>query len=534
MSERTPASRFADGLLVGAIVQAPTTALLYLGSQLLGFPFFAYDLFDFLTRILPGPVVTVGIDAMIAVLTLLRLSVADSAKTAEQLIAVLIDLIAGTLFGVLFFALAKRLPARRMEQAGWQFGALMGLPSAAISAAFGQSSGYGIANTALYVFVTFVMWGEVLGWCYRKLHSPVAADMSVEQVSRRQFLIRAGAASAAITVIGAGAGLSLAAGKRRRASEQGSTTPSQRLPNADDPLIAAPGTRAELTPVEDHYKVSLRVNPTEITPMSWSLPITGLVENPLNLTLDDLRNNYEPMERYITLSCISNPVGGDLIGTTLWTGVSLKRLLEDVKLKPEARCLYFECADGFYETVSVNTINADERIMLTYDWDGKPLPADHGAPLRIYIPDRYGMKQPKWITSIEVTDEEIEGYWVRRRWDPIAKMHATSVIDTVAVEDAFDQDGALLVSIGGIAHAGVRGVSKIEVRVDDGEWTQAQIRAPLSDTTWVIWRYAWPFEQGPHTFYVRCYEGDGTIQTDRVSDTRPSGATGIHQLEKTL
>jgi DMSO/TMAO reductase YedYZ molybdopterin-dependent catalytic subunit len=515
-------------------VQAPTTALLYLGSELLGFPFFAYDLFDFLTGILPGPVVTTGIDAMIAVLTLLRLSVADSAKIAEQLIAVLIDLIAGTLFGLMFFALLRRFPSIKQEQAGWQYGALMGLPSAAISAAFGQSSGYGIANPLFYVFVTFVVWGEALGWCYRKLHSPVSvADLSVEQVSRRQFLIRAGAASAAITVVGAGVGLSLAAGKRRRALEQGGTS-SARLPNADDPLVPAPGTRSELTPVEDHYKVSLRVNPTEIDLASWRLPITGLVESPANLTLDDLRNNYEPMQRYITLSCISNPVGGDLIGTTLWTGVSLNRLLEDVKLKPEGRYLYFEGADGFYETVSISTINADESIMLTYDWDGKPLPADHGAPLRLYIPDRYGMKQPKLITSIEVTDEEIEGYWVRRRWDPIAKMHATSVIDTVAVEDAFDQNGVLLVSIGGIAHAGARGVSKVEVRVDEGEWTQAQIRAPLSDTTWVIWRYDWAYEQGPHTFYVRCYEGDGTIQTDRVSDTRPSGATGIHHLEKTL
>jgi hypothetical protein len=139
------------------------------------------------------------------------------------------------------------------------------------------------------------------------------------------------------------------------------------------------------------------------------------------------------------------------------------------------------------------------------------------------------MKQPKWIQTIEVIDEWQEGYWVRRGWDRDALMKATSVIDTVAVDMMLvEADSSLLIPIGGIAHAGARGISKVEIQVDEGEWVEAQTRQPLSDTTWVIWRYDWPFEEGEHTFAVRCTEGDGTPQIETVSSSRPSGATGIH------
>ena len=138
------------------------------------------------------------------------------------------------------------------------------------------------------------------------------------------------------------------------------------------------------------------------------------------------------------------------------------------------------------------------------------------------------MKQPKWITGIEVSDEYVPGYWVERGWDEIARVITRSVIDTVAVDEIYEQDGKTLVPIGGIAFSGARGISRVEVSVDGGSWRQAQLRSPLSETTWVIWRYDWPFESGSHTFRVRCYEGDGVPQIDEVQSPRPSGATGIH------
>jgi hypothetical protein len=173
--------------------------------------------------------------------------------------------------------------------------------------------------------------------------------------------------------------------------------------------------------------------------------------------------------------------------------------------------------------------------MLTYNWDGIPLLHEHGFPLRIYIPDRYGMKQPKWISHIEVIDSFEEGYWVKRGWDRDAIMRATSVVDVAASDMTFEgEDGQTLVPVGGIAHAGARGISKVEVRVDGKEWVEAKLRTPLSQTTWVIWRYDWPIETGPHVFEVRCTDGEGTPQITESNPTKPSGATGIDRLDRTI
>jgi hypothetical protein len=215
--------------------------------------------------------------------------------------------------------------------------------------------------------------------------------------------------------------------------------------------------------------------------------------------------------------------------------VSLQRLLSDLQLKPAAMHLKIRSVDGFFEVVSLDAIRADERIMLAYAWDGVPLKREHGFPLRIYIPDIYGMKQPKWIESIEAADHWEPGYWVERGWNRMAQMQATSVIDTVAVDmSIIGADQQKLVPVGGIAHAGARGISKVEVRVDDGPWEQAALRTPLSELTWVIWRYDWPFRSGKHTFTVRCYEGNGTQQIATPRPPEPDGATGLHSRSMML
>jgi DMSO/TMAO reductase YedYZ molybdopterin-dependent catalytic subunit len=372
----------------------------------------------------------------------------------------------------------------------------------------------------------------------------VQADktQAVERLSRRQFLIRLGAASAVITVVGAGVGAVAVQSKQRRLEQaledsmahQTETSEELPFPNSNDPVMPAPGTRPEYTPIKDHYKVFIRTEPTVIDGPTWLLPITGLVDNPLMLTLADLKNKYQPRDQYVTLSCISGRIGTSLIGTTQWTGVSLQDILADVQVQPEARYLYLISGDGFYETVDLELIAADERMMLCYAWDGHDLAIDHGYPLRIWIPDRYGMKQPKWITGIEVTDEYKEGYWVERNWDAIAQVKTTSVIDTVAVNAITEDGDQKLVPVGGIAFSGARGISKVEVRVNGGPWQEAKLRSPLSETTWVVWRYDWPFAEGEHTFEVRCTEGDGTPQIEEQRPNRPSGATGLHSLDETI
>jgi DMSO/TMAO reductase YedYZ molybdopterin-dependent catalytic subunit len=536
------------GALVGGLLTASMISLMYLADQIVGLPFAPFDLFNWIAGMLPGAVVTFGIDLMIDAMLLLGINVADTAKLAEQGMAVMIFLILGILTGAIFFTIINARQIKMDLLAGLVIGALFGLPIVVISVDFGDSSVNAFISF-LWLLFLFLGWGLALGWSYRRLYQ-VESDPSlteeeireVEKINRRQFLIVLGGATAAITVVGTGVGALLGSAERRRREEalndsmahQSEDPPGSPFPNANDPVVPAPGTRPEYTPLKDHYKVFIELETTEIDGASWQLPITGLVDNPLMLTVDDLRNNYDPKTQYVTLSCISGRIGTTLIGTTHWTGASLKDVLADAGVRDEARFLVITSGDGFHETIDLDLIASDERIMLTYDWDGNPLPVDHGFPLRVWIPDRYGMKQPKWITGLEVVDEYQEGYWVERGWDEIAQVKTTSVIDTVAVEALIEQGDQSLVPIGGIAFSGARGISKVEVRVDGGSWQAAQLRAPLSDTTWMIWRYHWPFDEGNHTFEVRCAEGDGTPQIEEMKKSRPSGATGIHSREENI
>lgn len=543
------------GILVGISLTAGLSGILYLGHYLVGFPFVPYEIFNWIARVLPGSLVTFGIDLMIDTLRLLGISVVDTAKAAERTMAILIFLGGGTFAGLVYFVVAKIRKLTGDTLSGLIMGALYGLPLIAITMVITSSTVAPLLNV-LWMGITFLAWGAVLSFAYRRLvaiemaaepGAPDEAEPGVEttslsKIGRRQFLIQLGAASAVVTVVGAGLGAVLAASERRRLAEALDESTAHQpvgsgrspFPNANDPVMPVPGTRPEYTPVKDHYKVFLKAEPTLIDEASWILPITGMVDNPLMLTLNDIRENYEPHDQYVTLSCISGRVGTSLISTTQWTGARVQDVLADAGIQDGARYLWIESGDGFYETVDLDLIAEDERIMFCYSWDGNVLPKDHGFPLRIWIPDRYGMKQPKWITSIEVTDEYRDGYWVARTWDKVAQMKATSVIDTVAVDAIIEDGEQRYVPVGGIAHAGARGISKVEVRVDGGAWEQAQLRSPLSETTWVIWRYEWPFSSGEHTFEVRCAEGDGTPQIEEATGARPDGATGIHSVTARL
>lgn len=534
------------GALVGGLLTAALIGIMYLGNNLAGLPFVPFDLFDWIARVLPGPIITFGVDLMIDTMRLLGLSVANTAKVAEQILAVLQFFLIGVVFGAALFAIMSTRSIKSDLISGLIMGAFFGLPMIAISIAIGGSTSNPAVNI-VWLTILFLAWGVVFSWAYGRLSTaeadmPVGEDQvrSVQVINRRQFLIRLGSATATITIVGSGLGTILKRSEVSRLEEElaGSVaheaegSPILSFPNANDPVVPAPGTRPEYTPVKDHYKVFLRLEPTVIDGATWVLPITGLVDNPLMLTLDDLRNNYESRDQYVTLSCVSGRIGTDLISTTYWTGVSLQDVLADAQVKSEASSLFITSGDGFYETVDLDLIASDERIMLCYAWDGNTLPVDHGFPLRIWLPDRYGMKQPKWIVGIEVTDEHKKGYWVERDWDEVAQVKATSVVDTVAVDAITEIGTQKLVPIGGIAFAGARGISKVEVRVSDvdneGTWHEAQLRAPLSETTWVMWRYDWPFEAGSYKFEVRCLEADGTPQIEESRGNRPSGATGIH------
>lgn len=541
---------FLFGVVTGLLVTAPMTALLFLAQRAFGAPFLPFDLFDWLARALPGPIVTFGIDAMVDAIRALDLGdVSDVAKTAEQALAIGVFVAIGTIVGgVLFVATRGR---RSALAAGLLAGAVLSAVAVFVNVAVDAATRAAPAPDVAWAVGAWLAWGLVVGAIRDRLIVPRRAasaaagpharsggpEATARTVDRRRFLVRVGGATALVTVVGAGVGALLRRDVPSARTEAGAVAEpwSSRnpLPNDGSTPQAAPGTRPELTPVEEHYRIDINTRAPTVDAETWQLHVDGLVDRSRELTLEDLRA-YPALDQFVTLSCISNRLGGDLIGTTRWTGVSLQRLLPDLGLSDEATHLRITSVDGFFEIVALETILADERVMLAYAWDGLPLPQRNGFPLRIYVPDVYGMKQPKWIDSIEAIDGLEEGYWVQRGWDAEARMRATSVIDTVATDMMIDETERTLIPVGGIAHAGARGIGRVELRIDDGDWREAELRPALSGTTWVIWRYDWPFEPGEHTLTVRCVDGNGELQIAERNPVRPSGATGLLSEEVML
>jgi DMSO/TMAO reductase YedYZ molybdopterin-dependent catalytic subunit len=548
-SMTTPTRSHKPGVAVGALVGFMLTialvAIYYAADALVGTPFVPFDVLDWMARNLPGSLLTTGIETIVGTVTGLGVTDIDAAaKLAEQIMGIGGMIVTGTILAAIFFYVMNRRERTSGPQTGYILGLIFGVPVAVISLTVNFTARTDPAISALWIVLAFIGWGAAVHWVYNDLTAMRAktsdAAVSAEGIDRRNFLIRVGGATAAITVVGAGVGAFLnnraqteSVSLTETSAASGTDQPRTDLPNSESPVQPVPGTRPELTPVEDHYRIDISSRPPVIDGATYKLPITGLVDNPLELSLEQIRQ-YESMEQYITLACISNPIAGSLISTQKWTGVSFQKILADAGLQSNARYLRIFSADSFDETVAIDLIMQDERIMLTYDWDDQPLPERNGFPLRIYIPNHYGMKQPKWITEIQVVEGYEDGYWVRRGWDRDAFMMATSVIDVVAADQAYEDNGTTYIPIGGIAHAGDRSISTVEVRVDDGDWQQAELRDPLSDKTWVIWRYEWPFVEGRHTFYVRCVDGDGEAQIEQPRGTHPSGATGIHSVNRQI
>jgi DMSO/TMAO reductase YedYZ molybdopterin-dependent catalytic subunit len=511
--------RMRDGALVGALLSAPLIAASYLGWKLGGLPFVPFDLFDWIARELPGSVVTIGIDSAVTILRALHAgSVAGAAKSAEQTLAIAAFFAAGVFAGSLLFGVL-RLSDEPALLFGAILGALQGGSALVVEQRLRRIESF---VDAWWIVGMFLAWGLAFGWVHDRLREanadrPGSRLVADGRFDRRGVLIRLAWAAAVPTLFSAA--WALVTGGRRAGGAGVRWSDGHSLPNAGALVTPVPGTRAELTPLEDHYRVDADTRAPVIDERRWRLRIGGLVERPLELTLDDLRRE-EPLHQFVTLSCVSNPIGADLIGTTRWSGVSLQRLLRRFTLRPGATHLRISSADGFFEVVSLETIENDARVMLAYAWDGVPLHTEHGFPLRIYVPDVYGMKQPKWIEAIDVIDRWEPGYWVVRGWDREGRMTATSVVDAVVGTAAPDASGRRIASAGGIAHAGARGISRVEVQVDDGEWRGARLRDPLSETTWVIWRADLPSTAGDHLVTVRSYQRDGTSQTGALHSKR--------------
>ncbi|HEX7793324.1 MAG TPA: molybdopterin-dependent oxidoreductase [Vicinamibacterales bacterium] len=513
-------------LWVSLSLAAAAVSALYLAARAFDVAFAPFALIDWLARVAPGRSITLFIDAMVAALRSLSITnLSSAAKTSEAAAGVVVTLVALTIVGSAILQVSSQ-SRRTMTVAGTIVGVVAGSCAAVPIYAVGSTRGAWDATVTVLVFAG---WGFIAGWSRDRIWATADAGRGPTSASERRRFVRALTGTCAAIVLG---GLGAVLSTLRRPSATASTgrlwSDTHMLPNQGARVTPVAGTRPEFTPLDDHYRIDINTLPPHIDGASWRLDIRGLVKQPMKISLHELRQR-EARHQFITLSCISNPVAGSLIGTQRWSGVPLMRVLDEVAPLPSASHLLIRSADGFDEVVAIDLIRSDDRIMLAYDWDGVALEAAHGFPLRLYIPDHYGMKQPKWIQSIEATDHWQPGYWVRRGWDREARMKTTSVIDVVGTDMMNVSRGpGAIVPIGGIAHAGARGIRSVEIRVDEGDWLSAELRQPVSDTTWVIWRYDWPYRAGRHTFTVRATDGIGNVQTATLAPPHPDGASGLH------
>jgi DMSO/TMAO reductase YedYZ molybdopterin-dependent catalytic subunit len=486
------------GAVAGALLTAALVAVSYCGWKIAGLPFAPFDVFDWIVRMLPGAFVTRVIEINVVVARALGVGdISAAAKAGDQVLAVTGVLATGMVAGALLFALL-RLSDEPALMFGGILGAMLG-GLALIAEIHLQRLSSPSVLAGAWVMATSTAWGLLFGWVHDRLHrADIRHQSSVisHEAGRRSFLVRLGAATLGTTAVATVAGA--IAGRWSRAAAGPRWSDDHALPNAASPVTPVPGTRAEFTRLEDHYRIDTDTRAPQLDADFWRLAVGGLVDRPRSFTLAELRA-LPPTHLFITLSCISNPIGGDLIGTTRWSGVSLQQLLPALGLRSSATHLKVTSADGFYEVVVLDKVRSDPRVMLAYEWDGVPLSTEHGFPLRLYVPDLYGMKQPKWIVAIEAIDHWEPGFWVARGWDREGHVRTTAAVDAVARRGD-------VVEVGGFAYAGARGISRVEVRADQGEWQPAQIREPLSGTTWVIWRAELRLSQGQHRFEARAFE----------------------------
>jgi DMSO/TMAO reductase YedYZ molybdopterin-dependent catalytic subunit len=284
------------------------------------------------------------------------------------------------------------------------------------------------------------------------------------------------------------------------------------------------GMPPEVTPNGRFYQVSKNYpfDPT-VDVATWSLQVKGLVARPLALSYAEFVRSAPPVERYQTLECISNEVGGDLISNARWKGVRVRDILALAEVRPESTAIVWRSADGYFESIPLE-VALDPESLLAYEMNGEPLPQKHGAPVRVLLPNRYGTKQPKWLTSIEVADAGAAGYWEHERFGKQA------IVKTGSAFSVEVRDGGV-VRFGGWAFAGRRGILGVELSGDGGTtWFPAAVQDALAVNAWQFWSAEWtPPAPGEYAFKVRAIDGRGAIQRGERRRL-PDGPEGYDEI----
>jgi len=308
-----------------------------------------------------------------------------------------------------------------------------------------------------------------------------------------------------------------------------------RLPAAAKPAAAVPagaelgvdGLSPYLTPNADFYRIDTALQVPIIDPAQWTLEITGMVENPVTISFDELAA-LPLVEHVTTLTCVSNPVGGDLVGNARWLGYPIRELLARARPTAGADMVLSTSEDGFTAGTPLSALLDDDReALLALGMNGEPLPLEHGFPVRMVVPGLYGyVSATKWVRKLKVTTFAAdEGYWTPLGWSALGPIKLASRIDVPRRSVPAGQ-----VVVAGVAWAQHTGVSRVEVRVDDDDWREAELAEVTSVDTWRQWRYVWDAPSGDHTLSVRATDSDGNLQEAAEAAPAPNGATGFHRV----
>ena len=354
-------------------------------------------------------------------------------------------------------------------------------------------------------------------------------DTASPSIDRRRFLVATGATAAGALVLGT-SGHALAS--RSDVADQRRSLRLPRARQALDPVaptaaVNVPGVSPFVTPNADFYRIDTALTVPRVSVESWQLSITGLVSRPLTLSYADLLTR-EIVEADITLTCVSNEVGGKLIGNARWLGVRLDDLLDEAGVDAAADQIVGRSVDGYTCGFPVAALDG-RNALVAIGMNGEPLPLEHGYPARLIVPGLYGyVSATKWLSEIELTTfDEFDQYWVRRGWVDDAPIKTQSRIDT---PKGLSKVGAGTVAVAGVAWAQTRGIDRVEIQIDDGDWQATQLATEQSVDTWRQWSTAWEAAPGRHTIRVRATETGGAIQTDERSEPFPSGASCQHQI----
>ena len=391
-----------------------------------------------------------------------------------------------------------------------------------------------IAAIGVFLVLRRSILGRPLWPRKRKATAGVSGDTSSITVgggSRRQFLLLAGGAAVAAAGLGsAGRWLQNSTGALARRL-------ALVLPRAKAPLAALPDSVgvAELstanpfvTPNKDFYRIDTALVVPKIDVDSWTLRFKGMVGLERTYTYEDLLSR-DLVERDITLTCVSNEVGGILMGTARWLGVPLRELLEEAEVDPKATQVVGRSVDGWTSGFPMSAVTDGRDTLVAVAMNGEPLPFQHGFPARLIVPGLYGyVSATKWLTEIEATTmEAFDSYWVPRGYAKEAPIKLASRIDVPRGLSTIPPGRS---AVAGVAWAQRRGISKVEVNIDSSGWKEAELAGEVSIDTWRQWRFAWDATPGSHDIAVRAYDGKGKLQTEERVAPLPNGATGWHSV----